>query len=85
MPASAMLRCVALGRADVTEECIASIIMVTRIGEQISVILVIQAVFSSETSVLIRVTRRNISEDDILHRGHRENLTSYIELTDWAL
>jgi uncharacterized protein (DUF1015 family) len=33
---------------------------------------------SSETLVLITATRRNISEDAILHSHHRENLKSYI-------
>jgi hypothetical protein len=40
---------------------------------------------SSEMSVNIWVTRRNIPEDDILHSHCRENLKSYIALTGWAL
>jgi hypothetical protein len=40
---------------------------------------------SSETSVLTRVTRRNIPEDDILHSPRRENLNFYIALTGWTL
>jgi hypothetical protein len=38
-----------------------------------------EAIFSSETSVLARVTRHNISEDGILHSHCCENLKSYIQ------
>jgi hypothetical protein len=44
-----------------------------------------EALLSSETSVLTRATRRNIPETDILHSHCRENLKSYIALTDWTL
>jgi hypothetical protein len=40
---------------------------------------------SSETSVLIRATRRHIREDGILHTRRRENQKSYIALTGLAL
>jgi hypothetical protein len=44
-----------------------------------------EALGSSETSVLTRVTRRNIPEDGILHSHRRENLKSYIALAGWTL
>jgi hypothetical protein len=44
-----------------------------------------EALDSSETSILTRATRRNIPEDDILHSHCREHLKSYTALTGWAL
>jgi hypothetical protein len=44
-----------------------------------------EALSSSEMSVLTRPTRRYIPEDDILHSHCRENLKSYIALTGWDL
>jgi hypothetical protein len=88
-----MLSRVALVRTDVSEELSASIIRVTRIGElgtvtanvvhtsPILVTLMMEAILSSETSVLTRTTQRNITQDAILHSDRRENLKSYIALT----
>jgi hypothetical protein len=51
----------------------------------IFVTLIMETLSFSETSVLTRVTQRNIPEYGILHNGHRENLKSYIALTGWTL
>jgi hypothetical protein len=51
----------------------------------ILVILIMEALSSSETSIPTRDTRRNILEDGILHSHCRENLKSYIALTGWTL
>jgi hypothetical protein len=85
---SGMLRRMALVRTDVSEELSPSFIRMTRIGKlgtklavpssPILVILIKEALRSSETSVLTRATRRNIPEDAILHSHRRENLKSYI-------
>jgi hypothetical protein len=69
-----MLGRVALIRTDVSEELSASIIP----GSPILVILMMEALSSSETSALIRATRRNIPEDAILRSHRLENLKSYI-------
>jgi hypothetical protein len=47
--------------------------------------LMMEALISSEMSVLTRATRRNIPEDGILHSHRREILKSSIALTSWAL
>jgi hypothetical protein len=54
-------------------------------SSSILVTLMKEVLSSSETSVLIRATRRNIPEDDILHSHCRENLKSYIALTGWTM
>jgi hypothetical protein len=95
-----MLRHLAFARTNVSKKHISSIVQATIIGEQqlrllvtsnavhsspIFVTLMIEALRSSETSVLTRVTWRNTPEDGILHNHHSENLKSYIALTGWAL
>jgi hypothetical protein len=54
-------------------------------SSQTLVTLMKEELSSSETSVLTRVTQRNIPEDAILHSHSRENLKSYIALTGWTL
>jgi hypothetical protein len=59
-----MLRRVALVRTDVSEErVVASVVP----SSPILVILMKEALSSSQTSVIARATRRNIPEDTILH------------------
>jgi hypothetical protein len=52
---------------------------------RILVTLMMEALSSSETSVLTIATWRNIPEDGILHSHRRGNLKSYIALTGWCL
>jgi hypothetical protein len=47
--------------------------------------LMMEAIRSSETSVLTTATRRNIPEDGTHHSRRRESLKSYIALTDWSV
>jgi hypothetical protein len=54
-------------------------------SSSIPVTLMLEALSSSETSVLTRATRQNITADGILHSHSRENLKSYTSLTDWTL
>jgi hypothetical protein len=49
------------------------------------VTLIMEGLGSTETSVPTTATQSNIPEDDILHSHCRENLKSYIALTDWTL
>jgi hypothetical protein len=91
MASSGMLRRMALVRTDLTEELSPSFIIVTRIGElgttlviasvipssQILVTLMKEALSSSERSVLTRSTRRNIPEYAIRH-SHRSETSNLI-------
>jgi hypothetical protein len=47
--------------------------------------LMVNAIHSSETSILTIATRRHIPEDGILHSQGLENLKSYISLTGTSL
>jgi hypothetical protein len=47
--------------------------------------LTMEAIRSSETSVLTKTTPRHIPEDCSLHSQRRENFKSYIALTVWAV
>jgi hypothetical protein len=67
---------VTLVRTDVSEERVAVVLR-----SLILVTLMMEAIRSPETSILIRATRRSIPEDDILHCYRRENLKYYIALT----
>jgi hypothetical protein len=82
---SGMFPRVALVRTDVSKELSASIIRMRASvasydyvpSSPILVTLMMEALSSSETSVLTRATRRNIPEDAIPHSHRRETLKSY--------
>jgi hypothetical protein len=87
-----MLRQVALVKTDVSVERIASLIRsVQRLlitatfpRSPIFVIRIMEAIRSTETSTLKRVTLRHTPEDSILDSHRRKKLRSYIVLTGWA-
>jgi hypothetical protein len=79
MVSSGMLRRVALIRTDVLRSVRRLLVAACVVpSSPILVTLMKEAPGSSETSVLKRATRRNITEDTILHSHRRENLKSYI-------
>jgi hypothetical protein len=91
MTSSGMLRLVALVRTDVSEERRISIIVFLHVrrllvtakvipSSPILVTLMMEALRSSETSVLTRVTRRNIPKDGILPSRRHEGLKSNTDL-----
>jgi hypothetical protein len=86
MPSSGMLRHVSLVGNDVSEEHVVCLRSVLRLLVTANVVptlpipatLMMDAIRSPKTSVLTRTTRRNITEDAILHSHSRENLKSYM-------
>jgi hypothetical protein len=66
MPSSGMLRRVAIVRTDRSVRRLLDTAIVVP-SSQILVTLMMEALFSFETSVLTRATWRNIPEDTILH------------------
>jgi hypothetical protein len=93
MASSGMLRRVILVRTYVSEELSASIIRVTRVCElgttlvvdnvpssRVFVTLMMEALSSSETSVLTTATLRNIPEEAILHRSNYFQLLSFLNM-----
>jgi hypothetical protein len=56
-----------------------------RINKIRNVTLMMETLLSSETLVFTKATRRNIPEVGVLHSYRRENLISYVAVTDWAL
>jgi hypothetical protein len=78
MASPGMLRRVALVRTEVSEELSVSIIRVTRIGSLGTTLAVTSKRRTLRRNTNTRATRRNISEDGILHSHRRENLQSYV-------
>jgi hypothetical protein len=100
MPSSGILRSVALAGTAVSEERSAYMTLHSRIvfrrvrrllvtanvvpSSPILFALMTEARHSYGTSVITRVTRRNIPEDGIHQSQRRENLKSYKALRSWA-
>jgi hypothetical protein len=78
---SGLLRRISLIRTDVSEERIAFIIRVTRIGELHACFgwyLLLTLFLSRRFAILTRATRLKIPEDGILHSHRRETLEFYL-------
>jgi hypothetical protein len=87
MPSSRMLCCVVLVRTEIFLRCVLQLLVTAKVVPRSPILstLMIEVLRSSETSVLTRATRLNISEDDVLHSHLSETLKSYIALTGWAI
>jgi hypothetical protein len=81
MPSSEMLRRVALCKNRSVIRLLLTPYFV--LISPIFVTLIMEALRSSETSVLARATQDLILEDSIHQSHRRENLKSYIALTHW--
>jgi hypothetical protein len=68
-------------------QCVRRLLVTTNVVPSSPILdtLMMEALHSSETSVLTRTARLSIPEDGILHSYRRETLKSYIALTVWAL
>jgi hypothetical protein len=82
MPFSGMLRHMYFVRTDVSEERIASLIKVTRIGELLTLAATTNRCTMRRKP---RATRRPIPEDGILRSHRRENLKYYKSYYDSKL